>query len=113
VWARSWAVERGDGRIAGVANTEMVDEECTFPDEASDHTLIRCGGRCKASCTGDDEGCVVHEECDARVHYAKDGAHCERKSDPRGLNGNGANGWMGPLEVYYSSVEAEEELDGG
>ena len=84
-------MERGDGRIAGVANTEMVDVEYTLPDEASDHTLIRCEGRCRASCTGDDGGYVVHEECDDRAHCAKDGAHCERMSDPRGLNGNGAN----------------------
>ena len=110
---RSWAVERGDGRIAGVANMEMVDEECTFPGEASDHTLIHYEGRCTASCTGDGGEYVVHEEYDARVHYVKDGAHCERTSDPRGLNGNGANGWRDPLEVYYSSVEAEEELDDG
>lgn len=106
-------MEQDDGRIAGVANMEMVDEECTFPGEASDHTLIRYEGRCRANCTGGDGGYVVHEEYDARVHYAKDGAHCERTSDPRGLNGNGANDWMDPLEVYYSSVEAEEELDGG
>jgi hypothetical protein len=89
----------------------MVDEECTFPDEASDHTLIRYEGRCKANCTGDDGAYVVHGEYGARVHCARDGAHCERKSDPRGSNASAANGLMNPLEVYYSNVEAGEELD--
>ena len=84
-------MERGDGRIAGVANREMVDVVYTFPDEGNDHTSIRCEGRCRASCTGDDGGYVVHEECGDRVHCGKDGAHCERMSDSRGLNENGAN----------------------
>lgn len=96
--ARSWAVGRGDGHIADVARMEKIGGACTSLDEAIVHTLIRYGARCKANCRDGDD--VIHGAyvgygvCGVRVrvHYAKDDVPRGMKSDPRGLNVNGANG---------------------